>query len=40
MLKPKCIECDYEEVEEEGDRCDDCLGAYEDEDEFEDEDEE
>lgn len=28
----KCIECDFEIVESEGDTCEHCLDAYEDED--------
>jgi len=29
MDKIRCIECDFEEVECEGDTCEHCLNAYE-----------
>ena len=28
MEKFKCVECDVNEVDEEGDMCDDCAEAY------------
>lgn len=30
MEKFKCIECDYEEVEYDGDMCDECAFDYDD----------
>lgn len=37
MTKPKCVECEYQEVEIEGDICDICLYGCEEDEEFEDE---
>lgn len=30
MEKPRYVECDFEDVEEEGDTCEHCLEEYED----------
>ena len=41
MEKFKCVECDFNEVEADGDTCEDCLAEYDDnEDDFEDEEDE
>ena len=30
MEKFKCVECDFNEVEADGDTCEDCLAEYDD----------
>ena len=30
MKKFKCVECDFNEVEADGDTCEDCLAEYDD----------
>lgn len=34
MVKPKCVDCEVEEVEDEGDLCDDCMYQCEDDDDM------